>query len=68
MTAAAQKAYDYRRGAIEVLDRGRGDMRCSHCGATWQANIKGGTGGKYYPGSWTCHSCGANTKSKHQGS
>lgn len=59
-----EREYEYRRGAIEVLDSRTGHMRCSVCGADWWSSLK--HGGRYYRGSWTCYSCGANTKSKHK--
>jgi hypothetical protein len=61
-SATSEKSYDYRRGAIGVLDGARGLMRCSHCGAEWLSNLK--HGGGYHRGSWTCYHCGANTKSR----
>lgn len=57
-----EKNYDYRRGAIEVVDSGSGAFRCAACGAVWGAMLKGG--GKYHRGCWTCHNCGANSKTK----
>ena len=58
------KPYDYRRGAIEMVDASTGLMRCSHCGASWMANTK--PGGGTYRGTWTCRDCGANTKSRYE--
>jgi hypothetical protein len=54
------KTYDYRRGYIEVVDSGTGDMRCAQCGAVWRAQLRGG--GHYGRGAWTCFNCGANSK------
>jgi hypothetical protein len=66
--SATEKDYDYRRGAIEVTNSSTGMMRCSHCGSTWMSNLRSrpGKGPIYYRGCWTCHVCGANTKSQWQ--
>jgi transcriptional regulator with XRE-family HTH domain len=58
----AVKEYDLRRGHIELVDRGTGDMRCRECGGVWRANIKPNSRGRYYRGAWTCPHCGANSR------
>lgn len=60
--SGTERGYEFRRGYIEVLDSSSGHMRCAKCGAVWWSNLR--SGGKYHRGSWTCHSCGANSKGK----
>lgn len=43
---------------MELIDPHTGKMRCKVCGAVHYANIKPGSGGRYYRGSWQCvNSC-----------
>jgi hypothetical protein len=57
-----QRAWYLKRGAILLLARESGAMACAACGASWSASVR--EGGSFHRGSWTCQTCGANTKSK----
>ena len=56
------KDYAYRRGPIAVVNCLTGAMRCMKCGQEWVSKIKPRSQGRYYRGSWTCSSCGTNSK------
>ena len=64
MVKKKSKDYSYRRGPIAVVNSLTGAMRCLKCGQEWVSNIKPRSGGQYYRGSWTCSSCGTNSKDK----
>ena len=64
MVKKKSKDYAYRRGPIAVVNSLTGAMRCLKCGQEWMSNIKPRSGGQYYRGSWTCRSCGTNSKDK----
>jgi len=52
-----QKGYEYRRGHIEVVNSGAGELRCRECGASWRASLQDGR----LRGTWICDNCGANS-------
>jgi hypothetical protein len=62
MRTETKKWYETRRGPIALISSDTGAMKCLKCGAEWHANIKPNSGGQFYPGAWTCHNCGANSK------
>ena len=59
-----EKTWEHRRGPIAIVSTHTSSMECLKCGAVWQAQIRPHSGGEFYRGAWTCHSCGANSKDK----
>lgn len=51
---------------MRLIDSRTGQMECRYCGYTHWANIRPGSGGRYYRGSWQCErrTCNARAKSR----